>query len=269
MTVIRSIALATVTLTSLLCAVTTGSPTSNDKIGVIAVSIVNLVCDGFVIDSLECIGPGTEPRCTKARRVKLEEPETSERPKIEDDFGGTYNHGGGKDVITKRYVRMGLNCSPKLPESCVTPIVDPVPVSAPGGEVVDAPAVSMLDNKDDDHVERSRCRCEVGSGFRRSQSSKQKAKQHHNDKDHNDYKKKKCKKPAHPYDDLFVNVGDFCGSDLYGCYFDPADRYHCEAVGWPPMLIEPDSNICNGVAILPCSCLSTYSTVAPYYPAPV
>jgi len=59
------------------------------------------------------------------RLVKLEV--EVELPKIGDRFELTNNHEG-KDIITKRYIRMGPNCSPKLPEDCMMPTADqPLP----------------------------------------------------------------------------------------------------------------------------------------------
>jgi len=79
--------------------------------------------------------------------------------------------------------------------------------------------------------------------------------------------KKKPKKPAHPYKDLCAKAGDFYGFDFYGCEFKHIDRYHCEAVGQPPVLIEPNCNICTGAEIPPCLCLSTTPKCGPMLPS--
>ncbi|KAG0043109.1 hypothetical protein BGZ83_011823, partial [Gryganskiella cystojenkinii] len=50
----------------------------------------------------------------------------------------------------------------------------------------------------------------------------------------------------HPYKDLCVAVGDFCGNKLYGCDFVATTQYRCDAIGERPWPIAEDSAFCGG-----------------------
>ncbi|KAG0014017.1 hypothetical protein BGZ81_000712 [Podila clonocystis] len=65
------------------------------------------------------------------------------------------------------------------------------------------------------------------------------------------------KKPKHPWEDLCVAVGEFCGSKLYGCNFDHKTLYSCKAVGERPVVVLPDAKVCGGSDDGKCRCSST------------
>ncbi|KAG0026238.1 hypothetical protein BGZ82_009561, partial [Podila clonocystis] len=65
------------------------------------------------------------------------------------------------------------------------------------------------------------------------------------------------KKRKHPWEDLCVAVGEFCGSKLYGCSFDPKTLYSCKAVGERPVVALRDAKVCGGTDEGKCRCSST------------
>ncbi|KAG0365022.1 hypothetical protein BGX24_004304, partial [Mortierella sp. AD032] len=69
---------------------------------------------------------------------------------------------------------------------------------------------------------------------------------HHHDNRHHDNGHDHHIDNDHPYQDLCVAVGDFCGSELYGCNFDAKTRYRCTAIGKPPGVLLVDAKICGG-----------------------
>ncbi|KAG0375099.1 hypothetical protein BGX24_009534 [Mortierella sp. AD032] len=78
-------------------------------------------------------------------------------------------------------------------------------------------------------------------------------KQHrHRHRHHHNHDKNK-----HPYKDLCVAVGDFCGNNLYGCDFVATTQYRCDAIGEPPRPIAEDSASCGGTNTCLCPACTT------------
>ncbi|KAG0043049.1 hypothetical protein BGZ83_011889, partial [Gryganskiella cystojenkinii] len=55
------------------------------------------------------------------------------------------------------------------------------------------------------------------------------------------------KRNRHPYKDLCIAVGAYCGDQLYGCDFRATDLYGCDSVGSVPYLKAANAEQCTGV----------------------
>ncbi|KAF9129716.1 hypothetical protein BG015_004109, partial [Linnemannia schmuckeri] len=75
---------------------------------------------------------------------------------------------------------------------------------------------------------------------------------HHNK--HSYHHKEHSLKQRHPWKDLCVAVGDFCGSGLYGCDFNHKALYRCSAIGERPAVIKVDAEECGGSPPVKCPC---------------
>ncbi|GJJ69335.1 hypothetical protein EMPS_01681 [Entomortierella parvispora] len=151
------------------------------------VTILTLICNKFIVDQIKCIEPCKNPNAAAESFQRL-------------NNGGKDPHKDDRNSTTiERYITMGPRCSPKLPSNCTT--VQPREAAldlAPTGD--DAEETGDLQEL-------------------------------HNTKPKNKHPKKKHLKKSptgqHPYKDLCVDVGQFCGDKLYGCNFISADLYYC------------------------------------------
>ncbi|KAG0259300.1 hypothetical protein BGZ95_004722, partial [Linnemannia exigua] len=98
-------------------------------------------------------------------------------------------------------------------------------------------------NRQGYHHKHHRHQGHHGHGQQRHAAKKHRHDHHkhrHNQHCHNHDKNK------HPYKDLCVAVGDFCGNKLYGCDFVATTQYRCDAIGERPRPIVEDSASCGG-----------------------
>ncbi|KAF9094530.1 hypothetical protein BGX23_001976 [Mortierella sp. AD031] len=70
-------------------------------------------------------------------------------------------------------------------------------------------------------------------------------KHHHGKNHHGKHHHVGGDRNRHPYKDLCVAIGDFCGSKLHGCDFDKT-YYRCAAIGEPPFVNLVDAKVCGG-----------------------
>ncbi|KAF9404905.1 hypothetical protein BGZ94_003885, partial [Podila epigama] len=74
-------------------------------------------------------------------------------------------------------------------------------------------------------------------------------------------------KRPHPWEDRCVAIGEFCGSQLFGCNFDAKTRYSCKAIGEKPVIIQRDAKECGGSNGGKCSCTSNALVCGSQIPA--
>lgn len=175
---------------------------------------MTLICDHFIVDQFKCIEP-----CKKANTA------AESLQKLNNGGGESKDKDGCNSTVTERYIVMGPGCAPTLPENCTAA---PPKKAALGIELTD----------DDNAEETSDLDAEV------DEDGDDDLLNLHNTKPKN----------KHPYKDLCVAVGLFCGDKLYGCDFNATDLYECKSVGSPPVLEETDAPICTGQCTDICAC---------------
>ncbi|KAG0251413.1 hypothetical protein DFQ27_008775 [Actinomortierella ambigua] len=173
-------------------------------------SYIGLVCDGVVIDQLTC------SNTLDAAVADI----------------NALNNGGLKN---HRYVVMQSPCSPKLPDGC-QPVPEPAPLVDSENDIGADDAVSSLE--------------EMPAGLPADQIALWKKKHHHCPRCHKNHDGP-CNQGGgsgsqHPYEDLCVAVGEFCGNQLFGCDFIKTSLYRCDQIGKPPFRIPDDKNRCGG-----------------------
>ncbi|KAG0259390.1 hypothetical protein DFQ27_004090, partial [Actinomortierella ambigua] len=171
-------------------------------------SYVDLVCDGVVIDELTCCNT-FDPAVAGFDAL---------------------NNGGSPSY---RYVEMQSPCSPNLPDGC-EPALE---------------AESLADDQDDSgayaetyDVNAESANAVMPANLPPSAISLWKKKHHHCSRCHKNHDGP-CNQGGggggsqHPYQDLCVAVGEFCGNELFGCNFDKNTLYRCDQIGKPPVSI--------------------------------
>ncbi|KAF9427990.1 hypothetical protein BGZ94_003656 [Podila epigama] len=153
-----------------------------------------------------------------------------------------FNNGGsgGKIPHVHQYVNMGLPC----------PIVPP---TNHANSITEWALEDIEDNIDAQGIE--------AEGFEASKShGKNKQNSHHR-------KTRNQRKNKHPYQDRCVDVGEFCGSKMYGCNFAPHALFTCAKIGDKPIVKDSDSDKCKGSAPRPPSATDPPVVVDPPPPS--
>ncbi|GJJ74341.1 hypothetical protein EMPS_06699 [Entomortierella parvispora] len=189
---------------------------------------ISLVCSDFVIDTIQCpvrpTDPGSPPSC--------------------------HAMNNNVDIV---YIFMQEPCSKDLPTVCPKPIAMAVNDES---EIADLPDNTVLSAKTEgNHALYKRNR---GGHPLKHRDHHGKNQHHHHGRGkhgHKNHRHKHCHdkdKNKHPYKDLCVAVGDFCGNALYGCDFVATTLYRCDAIGQRPKPIVEDSASCGGTKACLC-----------------
>ncbi|KAF9578581.1 hypothetical protein BGW38_005552, partial [Lunasporangiospora selenospora] len=157
---------------------------------------------------------------------------------------------------------MDKPCSKKLPAACAAEVAAEEEASDKADEEADEEADKeedeadeSTDEADDDDDEADEAVDQDGLAGTQDESNlwaHKKHKQHGKHSKHRKHRKhakhakhrkhrkhgNKKKKNTHPYKDRCVAVGDFCGTQLYGCKFKPNALYRCKEVGKHPELVK-------------------------------
>ncbi|KAF9978612.1 hypothetical protein BGZ73_001528 [Actinomortierella ambigua] len=198
-------------------------------------STIGLVCNGKIIDELFCKNP-----------VDLAFADVS-----------TENNGG---ISKNRYVLVKPPCSSMLPPGCEA-VAEDVSLEESQNDVYDDDATDAYADDDADtnandigrsEADAESSPAEMPDGLPEEEQSFWK-KEHHR----HHHRSSKCKHDhngnngttteIHPYRDLCVDIGKFCGDQLYGCDFPKNKLYFCEKVGESPVEIPDLENKCSRV----------------------
>lgn len=202
---------------------------------------ISLVCSSIVVDSIRCPIRPTDPSCSPSSHAM----------------------NNGAAIV---YINMQEPCSKDPPPLCSAALAmamtdEPKTTNLSDDSVVVAKAEGNHNlRKHNRHGHRHRHRGHHGHGkyhhtiqkhrhgyhkHRRHQHRhghhKHRHNQHRHHHNHNHDKNK------HPYRDLCVAIGDFCGNNLYGCDFVATTQYRCDAIGERPRPITEDSASCGEI----------------------
>ncbi|KAG0040881.1 hypothetical protein BGZ83_002416, partial [Gryganskiella cystojenkinii] len=251
--------------------------------------ILNLVCDGLVIDKLvckikkPCAKPALEESALEepaSEEPTLDEPASEEptldEPTLEDAPQevfqapvGALNNGGGVNV-TQVYIIMDKPCSKDLPPLCAAAIEQAAEEEAEKQQG----SISNDGSDTDDNTENETdpdADADVGTDedavpntddtdlwfkkhHKQGKHHRHRHNRHHHHKNPHHNKRPHPKKNKHPYKDLCVAVGEFCGDNLYGCNFEFTTRYLCKAVGEKPIVVQRNAKSCGGTDDGKCKC---------------
>ncbi|GJJ71488.1 hypothetical protein EMPS_03838 [Entomortierella parvispora] len=236
---------------------------------------LNLVCDDKVIDKLIC-KIKTAPA---AMAYGLSDVEGSQTPleTPEDATLEALNNGGGN--ITKVYIFMDKPCSKELPPLCAAALEAAAEEATEAAkdadeadkseepQAPDAPAEVDPQGLADEDAEAEadvdlwkKHHHKHGKHYRHRHGNQPHKGHHHHGKHHKDHKHDRHghSKKKHPWEDLCVAVGAFCGDNLYGCDFDFKTLYACTAVGEKPTILLANAVNCGGTDDGgKCNCKST------------
>ncbi|KAG0047824.1 hypothetical protein BGZ83_007201, partial [Gryganskiella cystojenkinii] len=221
--------------------------------------ILNLICDGVVIDNLVCKYKIPPPTIVYGQSP-VEESQTP---------FGTLNNGGGGGKVVNVFIVMDKPCSKYPPR--LTAIANAEDGSEESEEPEDSGSDTRPDAEDEDDTEKDHGvgadgDVDTNTGdtdlwkknhhrnhgkHHRDRHGKHRHNGHHH---HNKHDRHNRKKPKHPYKDLCVAVGEFCGDNLYGCNFEFKTRYLCKAVGEKPIVVERNAESCSGTDNGKCKC---------------
>ncbi|KAG0222562.1 hypothetical protein BGW41_005939, partial [Actinomortierella wolfii] len=151
-------------------------------------------------------------------------------------------------------------CSRKLPDGCEPQSWATGQSSLDVEEDIVADIDNQTDDEDDfDYDDDVDDAAEMPAGLSTEEIALWKKKHHH--KSHRRHRHKHHNhhhgKNKHPWKDLCVAVGDFCGNQLYGCNFDENSLYHCAQVGKPPVKIYDRNFKCSKPPVDNCVCPGT------------
>lgn len=225
---------------------------------------LNLVCDGRVIDKIKCRRRPTSP----PSHVHLEEsllPNPDNNNGTDNDFGGRLYALNTRKRAKQNYVFMSSPCSNAIPPSCENEdqdaLVRPLASEANIDENLEYDVVDHDeevggeddgedDNNDDEenddggddddyeNVDES-----AVDGRLEATDNDGRHHRHHKQKPGN---QQPLKRPRHPYKDLCIAKGHFCGSRMFGCRFQRTALYDCQAVGAKPLVRLVDAKVCGG-----------------------
>ncbi|GJJ71489.1 hypothetical protein EMPS_03839 [Entomortierella parvispora] len=187
------------------------------------------------------------------------------------------NNGGGN--ITKVYIFMDKPCSKELPPLCAAALEAAAEEATEAAkdadeadkseepQAPDAPAEVDPQGLADEDAEAEadvdlwkKHHHKHGKHYRHRHGNQPHKGHHHHGKHHKDHKHDRHghSKKKHPWEDLCVAVGAFCGDNLYGCDFDFKTLYACTAVGEKPTILLANAVNCGGTDDGgKCNCKST------------
>ncbi|KAG0012986.1 hypothetical protein BGZ81_001286, partial [Podila clonocystis] len=220
--------------------------------------ILSLLCDNVVIDKLVCRYKIPPPTIVYGQSA-VEESQTP----LE-----ALNNGGGK--IVNVFIVMDKPCSKDLPPLCSAAIQKAAQESEESEEPEDSGSHANADAKEEAEADKDTViDTDVDVDTNTDDTDLWKKKHHHHHKHgkhhrhrhgkhhHNMHDHHGRKKPKHPYKDLCVAVGEFCGNSLYGCNFDFKTLYLCTAIGEKPVVVQRNAESCQGTDNGKCNCKST------------
>ncbi|KAF9969041.1 hypothetical protein BGZ73_008804, partial [Actinomortierella ambigua] len=210
---------------------------------------IGLVCKGEIIDEIFC------------------------KNSVDLAFADVIAESSG-GISKNRYVLMKPPCSRVLPPGCL-PVAEDVSSEDVSSEdsdsdVYDDDATDATDAAKDDadteandngdsEADAESPPAEMPDGLSEEEQSLWKKKHHHHHHRHH-HCTPKCKHHhhnhngnngnnggSHPFKDLCVDTGKFCGDQLFGCNFSKNKLYFCKEVGKPPVEIPDVNNKCSVV----------------------
>ncbi|KAG9066513.1 hypothetical protein KI688_001741 [Linnemannia hyalina] len=195
---------------------------------------VHLVRNGVIIDTLKC-----PLKVCGAIAVAVEAVDSN----IVDASSSAFSakNSGGTDSIPQVYIEAGWTADEPMANQDVTGPTE----TTDDSEETDS---EETESEGSDTIEPAKRDNAADTDFEASNhDAGHKHRHHHHNKNcHHDKEQQHNHKNKHPWRDLCVAVGDFCGSSLYGCDFDPKTWYHCSAIGACPTVIEVNSVKCGG-----------------------
>ncbi|KAG0079873.1 hypothetical protein BGZ92_000852, partial [Podila epicladia] len=231
--------------------------------------VLNLVCDKVIIDKLVCKTRLQPVVCANPVADSIAEPvadsiaEPIAEPITEPVAEGLQTpfeplNNGGAPNVTQVYIVMDSPCSRELPPLCSAALEIAGEASenqqgtASGVVTGDDPDAVTDDDPDaDTNNEADDDTVDLWPKKHQNPHRRHKKGKYHRHKQHNHIGHKKQR---HPYKDLCVAVGEFCGSNLYGCYFSNRTLYSCKAVGENPEVLLPNAKVCGGTDEANCRC---------------
>ncbi|KAF9425767.1 hypothetical protein BGZ94_007243, partial [Podila epigama] len=216
-------------------------------------TVLSLVCDGFIIDQITCKRPLSALGSIAFERSGFDAATNGKCPK--------------PPKPNTIYIHMSSPCSKDLPKRTTAQLSEEVE-NVEGHIFAEAAKFEAKNNvRKHGHHKKAHHRSVKHKTAHKKHSGHHKQHKKHHKKPHKKCKNKHgCKpkpkpkpKKKHPYKNLCVATGDFCGNQLYGCHFDHKSLYTCTAVGEKPVLKKKDAPICTGKVEPPgeCDCKST------------
>ncbi|KAF9926806.1 hypothetical protein FBU30_003684, partial [Linnemannia zychae] len=235
---------------------------------------LNLICEGRVIDKIRCIrvSPHSNvpsPTCP-LRPNSAQNPFIS--PQISDSNENDHHQLHSlhhRKTLRQDYIFMHGPCSNgtlTLYASNSFPltgldVVDTSPIEESAHPLVgDISDECDIEGTEDEASEELELHAKPGC--------RQHHRHGHYDHDHNG-KRRPFRRPRHPYKNLCVATGHFCGSRLFGCRFSSTTMYDCKAIGAKPIVHLKNAKACggskedNGSNPDPCKCTQYVSSTAP------
>ncbi|KAG0078455.1 hypothetical protein BGZ90_005206, partial [Linnemannia elongata] len=195
---------------------------------------INLVCDGYIIDKIGCPRkfPPIIMHSTKEDQATFE---------------------AQNNVIPPEqvYIVMDTPCSKDLPSNCAAARALAAQDTEESGETILAKRANEFEANNNDGKHKKDHHHGHHHHGHHHHGKHHHGKKHGHGHGHGHHHHHKNK---HPYQNLCVAVGDFCGSKLYGCDFDAKTHYRCSAIGEPPAIVLVDAKICGGTIEPPSDC---------------
>lgn len=225
---------------------------------------LNLVCDGKIIDKVRCRRRSTSlPSHIHLEESPFPNPDNNNNKGDDEDFGGQLYALNTRKRIKQNYVFMSSPCSnallPSRKNEAQGVLVRPLVSEASIDESLEYEAVDHVkevdgeddsDDDDDDDGEED----DDGDDYEDLDESavdgrleaKNNDGRNHPHNEQNPGNQQPQKRPHHPYKDLCIAKGHFCGSRMFGCRFRRTTLYDCQAVGAKPLVRLIDAKVCGG-----------------------
>ncbi|OAQ29267.1 hypothetical protein K457DRAFT_894951 [Linnemannia elongata AG-77] len=225
---------------------------------------LNLVCDGKIIDKVRCRRRSTSlPSHIHLEESPFPNPDNNNNKGDDEDFGGQLYALNTRKRIKQHYVFMSSPCSnallPSRKNEAQGVLVRPLVSEASIDESLEYEAVDHVkevdgeDDSDDDDVDDGE-EDDDGDDYEDLDESavdgrleaKNNDGRNHPHHEQNPGNQQPQKRPYHPYKDLCIAKGHFCGSRMFGCRFRRTTLYDCQAVGAKPLVRLVDAKVCGG-----------------------